>query len=512
MKLMSKVSKNIKKQRALNGMTQEELAAKIHVTRQTVSSWETDRTQPDLTVLQSLAEVFGTEVEELIYGKRKNAAEEKEKQLFGNTLVTVLSILGCLLIGAGAVLIFVKLWRSFPDALKIGTCFIPALAGQSFGIYTYIKKKESLPWREGASVLWLLGVIVTVTVLLGSAGLNFRVVSDSWMFTFFAVSALALMLIFRTLSPLAVVYVCSIVSTVITFDDLRIYNVDKGSSLDVISTFIFVVLVQAAITGAAFYISGALFKKENNIIRHSFSSWINFAGLTAFIFLALERTVLEEATVSLLILASVICFIIGHRHTDFVSPYRVLGLPATAAALCFLGIIFSLGHDSQAWADILVLVLGLIPFIFILWKKTAPKNIYLRVYAALLTAALTVYNFISALDDILSALKYAGEKNEMLKMAEKGLLHLSFVICLAALVMLIIYGAKERKLLHLNLGFIVSCVTVIARLYLLDLGLIATGILLIVCGAVLLFINLKISRLREKEQLAALYEGEEELQ
>ena len=72
---MSKASKNIKKQRALNGMTQEELAAKIHVTRQTVSSWETDRTQPDLTVLQSLAEVFGTEVEELIYGKRIKKTE-----------------------------------------------------------------------------------------------------------------------------------------------------------------------------------------------------------------------------------------------------------------------------------------------------------------------------------------------------------------------------------------------------------------------------------------------------
>ena len=75
--------------------------------------------------------------------------------------------------------------------------------------------------------------------------------------------------------------------------------------------------------------------------------------------------------------------------------------------------------------------------------------------------------------------------------------------------MLIIYGAKERKLLYLNLGFILSCVTVIARLYILDLGLIATGILLIVCGAGLLAVNLKISRLRERELAQALSQGEE---
>ena len=60
--------------------------------------------------------------------------------------------------------------------------------------------------------------------------------------------------------------------------------------------------------------------------------------------------------------------------------------------------------------------------------------------------------------------------------------------------------------------FVLSCVVVIARLYQLDLGLVVTGLLLIVCGAALLFINLKISRLREKERLACPDEGEEELQ
>ena len=89
---------------------------------------------------------------------------------------------------------------------------------------------------------------------------------------------------------------------------------------------------------------------------------------------------------------------------------------------------------------------------------------------------------------------------------------INFPICLASLIMLIIYGARERKLIYLNLGFVLSCVSVIAKLYLLDLGLIVTGIMLIVCGVALLFVNLKISKLREKEKSALTEAGEEELQ
>lgn len=242
-------------------MTQEDLAAKIHVTRQTVSSWETDRTQPDLTALLSLAEVFGIEVEELIYGKKRNTAEEKEKLLFGNTLVTVLSILGCLLIGAGVVMIFIKFWKSFPDALKILTCFVPALLGQSVGIYTYIKKKDSLPWCEGASVLWLLGVIVTTAVVISNVNTHYNWVSDSWMYLLFTLSALVLMLVFKTLSPLAVYQVCGALWFNFFLEDSEFHYLNKNSDLGQVVSFILVVLVQAVLIAVAFYASGRLYKK-----------------------------------------------------------------------------------------------------------------------------------------------------------------------------------------------------------------------------------------------------------
>jgi len=510
---MSKISKNIKKFRKLCDMTQEDLATKIHVTRQTVSSWETDRTQPDLHILQALAEVFGVEVEELIYGKKRNTAEEKEKQLFGNTLVTVLSVLGCLLIGAGVVMIFVKFWQDFPDVLKLFTCFIPALLGQGIGIYTYIKKKESLPWCEGASVLWLLGAGVTATVVLGNASLDYYVVKDSWLFMFMTVSALVLMLVFRTLSPLAVAQAFGIIAFNVYLDDSRIYSVhfDDGIFLKIMQ-YLLAVLAQAAVTALCFYLSSRLYKKEIDIIRHTFASWINFIGLAFFVWLAVVRTPVNDAYISLAFLAVIVSFIIGQHHTDFVSPYRALGLPVSAAALCFFGITFELYRCADKWVAVLMLAAGLVPFVFLLWEKTRPKSIYLRVYAALLTGSLLLYNVITLYDASIHVGDDVRTVFETFRKVEDFFAGINFLLCLAGLIMLVIYGAKERKLIYLNLGFILSCVTVIARLYLLDLGLIVTGLLLIACGAGLLAINLKISRLREKERLADLCEGEEEEQ
>lgn len=47
-------------------MTQDDLAARLHVTRQTVSGWETGRTEPDLDTLDTLAAVLATTPDALL--------------------------------------------------------------------------------------------------------------------------------------------------------------------------------------------------------------------------------------------------------------------------------------------------------------------------------------------------------------------------------------------------------------------------------------------------------------
>lgn len=56
---MDQVAKHIKDLRKHAGLTQDDLAERMHVTRQTVSSWETGRTQPDIETLSALRRPWG---------------------------------------------------------------------------------------------------------------------------------------------------------------------------------------------------------------------------------------------------------------------------------------------------------------------------------------------------------------------------------------------------------------------------------------------------------------------
>ena len=61
--------------RQLN-LTQEELAERLFVSRQTVSRWETDSTFPDVETIISLCDIFGCDMDTLVRG----SAEGGEKR------------------------------------------------------------------------------------------------------------------------------------------------------------------------------------------------------------------------------------------------------------------------------------------------------------------------------------------------------------------------------------------------------------------------------------------------
>ena len=64
------------------GLSQEKLAEKVGVTRQTVSKWETNQSVPDFDKIIPLCETLGISTEELIKGEKeeKNAELEEIKQ------------------------------------------------------------------------------------------------------------------------------------------------------------------------------------------------------------------------------------------------------------------------------------------------------------------------------------------------------------------------------------------------------------------------------------------------
>lgn len=62
------LGKRVKEHRARLGMSQEQLAEAIFVSRQTISNWETNRTYPDVQSLLLLSNLFEVSVDELIKG------------------------------------------------------------------------------------------------------------------------------------------------------------------------------------------------------------------------------------------------------------------------------------------------------------------------------------------------------------------------------------------------------------------------------------------------------------
>ena len=70
------IGNQIKMRREAMGLSQEELAQKVYVSRNTISNWENSRTYPDLQSLLLLGVLFDTSLDTLVKGDL-NVMEEK---------------------------------------------------------------------------------------------------------------------------------------------------------------------------------------------------------------------------------------------------------------------------------------------------------------------------------------------------------------------------------------------------------------------------------------------------
>ena len=68
---MSDFSSNLRRFRKKAGLSQDALAEKLSVSRQTVSSWERGNSYPDLDMLVRISDVLSTDSNELLYPNQK---------------------------------------------------------------------------------------------------------------------------------------------------------------------------------------------------------------------------------------------------------------------------------------------------------------------------------------------------------------------------------------------------------------------------------------------------------
>ena len=103
------ISKQIKKHRLDAELSQEELAEKIFVTRQTISNWENNRSYPDINSLILLSNFFDISLDILVKGDLEEMKEEiklEDIQQFNRDSKIYTALLAALVLSAAPLLFY----------------------------------------------------------------------------------------------------------------------------------------------------------------------------------------------------------------------------------------------------------------------------------------------------------------------------------------------------------------------------------------------------------------------
>ncbi len=177
---------NLKQFRLKSHLTQEQLAEKFQVTRQTVSKWELNQVMPETGKLVEIAEYFGVSLDEMVFGRTDkeeillselNSAKKEEedikshdygflKNIIGMGIITVFLLYGFNL-NSGHWTIFNLIDVSFIVILLI-----------TLGVGMFFKqfRENYLNWAAAVSVAAGLGFSLFYTINY----INMGVLQDAW--------------------------------------------------------------------------------------------------------------------------------------------------------------------------------------------------------------------------------------------------------------------------------------------------------------------------------------------
>ena len=136
------ISERLKEARQNIGMTQDQVAERIMVSRVTISNWENGKSLPDVVSLISLSDLYSISLDDLLKGDskmtekvKKDAKEAKNnKRLIGITAILVIAVL--LVYGVSIIV-----GGGFKDFCEGAICWVLIAIGLAASM-TYLSETE----------------------------------------------------------------------------------------------------------------------------------------------------------------------------------------------------------------------------------------------------------------------------------------------------------------------------------------------------------------------------------
>ncbi|MDD3338142.1 MAG: helix-turn-helix transcriptional regulator [Lachnospiraceae bacterium] len=132
------IGKQLKDARISAGLTQENVAEKINVSRQTISNWENEKTYPDLISIIKLSDLYGISLDALLKGDEKMIEHLKEST---NVVKSNQKLITAIIINILVVIVFVLvgMFQTENYAFLV-VAFSVAVISSSFLLFQMIKK------------------------------------------------------------------------------------------------------------------------------------------------------------------------------------------------------------------------------------------------------------------------------------------------------------------------------------------------------------------------------------
>lgn len=160
-------SEKLKKLRADKGLTQDELAEKLLVTRTAISKWETGKGYPGIDSLKTISNLFDTTIDELIsdgdIDDKKRIDEKNARKMYFVAIAflvaaTAFSLFAC---------IFNNVYLSIGSAVcAIGYCFFALLSKPKYKRFE--AKKLFVPYLISRLVIFIfvIGMMIYTIIKL----------------------------------------------------------------------------------------------------------------------------------------------------------------------------------------------------------------------------------------------------------------------------------------------------------------------------------------------------------